>query len=86
MTPASASCSRLHKGLDLSLYASELAFFKADHASDAANLLAHRWGGSGQPVNCGATSVLAAKAAQFPGFKAMNSKVQEYVGQKLSQA
>jgi hypothetical protein len=84
VTPASASCSRLHKGLDLSLYASELAFFKADHAPDAANLLAHWWAGSGQPVNYGATSVLAAKAAQFPGFKAMNSKVQEYVRAELA--
>jgi hypothetical protein len=84
VTPGSASCSRLHKGLDLSLYASELAFFKADHAPDAANLLAHWWGGSGQPVNYGATSVLATKAAQFPAFQAMNSKVQQFVREELA--
>jgi hypothetical protein len=84
VTPGSASCSRLHKGLDLSLYASELAFFKADHAPDAANLLAHWWGGSGQPVNYGATSVLATKAAQFPAFQAMNSKVQQLIREELA--
>lgn len=85
VTPFSASCSRLYKGFDLGLYVSELAFFKADHAPDAANLLAHWYAGSGQPVNYAGNSVLATKAAEFPAFQAMNSKVQAYVRQKLAE-
>jgi hypothetical protein len=85
VTPPAASCSRIYKALDFGLYLSELAAFKAGHAPDAANLLAHWMAGSGQPVNFGGNSALAAKAAQFPAFLAMNSKVQEYVRQKLAE-
>jgi hypothetical protein len=85
VTPLSASCSRLYKGFDLALYVSELAAFKADRAPDAANLLAHWFAGSGQPVNYGANSVLATKAAAFPAFQVMNSKVQAFVGQRLGE-
>jgi hypothetical protein len=85
VTPPSASCSRLYKALDLGLYVSELALFKADHAADAANLLAHWLAGSGQAVNYGGNSVLAVKAAEFPAFAAMNSKVQGYIREKLAE-
>ena len=85
VTQSSASCSRIYKGLDLGLYLSELAAFKADHAPDAANLLAHWLAGSGQPVNYGSSSVLATKAAEFPAFQAMNAKVQGYVWHKIAQ-
>jgi hypothetical protein len=83
-TPASASCSRILKGLYLGLYVSELAAFKADGAPDAANLLAHWWAGSGQAVNYGPASDLSPKAAAFPAFQAMNRKVQAYVRQQLA--
>jgi hypothetical protein len=83
-TPLSASCNRLYKGFDLGLYVSEIAAFKADRAPDAANLLAHWLAGSGQPVNYGGNSALAAKAAEFPAFQAMNSQVQAYVREKLA--
>jgi hypothetical protein len=84
VTPPSASCSRLYKAVDLGLYVSELAAFKADGAPDAANLLAHWWAGSGQPVNYGSNSDLAVKADDFPAFEAMNSKVQAYIREKLA--
>ena len=83
-TPASASCSRILKGLYLGLYVSELAAFKADGAPDAGNLLAHWWAGSGQAVNYSPQSDLSPKAAAFPAFQAMNSKVQAYVRQQLA--
>jgi hypothetical protein len=84
VTPFSASCSRLYKALDLGLYVSELAVFKADRAPDAANLLAHWLAGSGQPVNYASTSLLSLKAAAFPGFKTMNSSVQAYIRKELA--
>jgi hypothetical protein len=83
-TPGSAACSRVLKGLYLGLYVSELAAFKADGAPDAANLLAHWWAGSGQAVNYNPQSDLSPKAAAFPAFQAMNSKVQAYVRQQLA--
>jgi hypothetical protein len=85
VTPPSASCNRFYKVLDLGLYVSELAAFKADHAPDAANLLAHWWAGSGRSVNYGGGSVLAATTAKFPQFQAMNADVAQYVREMMAE-